>query len=244
MMQLLQSFRKHLHEPPVKLLSSPFHLPSSYSNSPTSKYPFFPMAVGPLNINRNPSATTIAQTADLQSSPKIKLCCKFGGKLMPRLSDGTLHYVGGRTRIMVFPRDITLQEFYCKMEDTYGGPVVICYKLSEQDLYSLVSITSHEDLDNMMEECDCLLEASEYESAKLQVFLFPPYNRENYLNEFNDTETSHNVELTSDANAQKDNIEGATSTLHLDSRDDGLMDKGIYLIFVSHAVNSAFLIHH
>ncbi|KAI0497425.1 hypothetical protein KFK09_020649 [Dendrobium nobile] len=223
MIQLLQSFRKYLHEPPVKLLSSPFHLPGSYSNSPTSKYPFFPMAVGPLNINRNPSATTITQTANLQSSCKIKLCCKFGGKLMPRLRDGALHYVGGRTRIMVFPRDITLQEFYCKMEDTYGGPVVIRYKLSEQDL---VSITSDEDLDNMMEECDCLLEASEYKSAKLQVFLFPPYDRENSLTEFNDSESSHIVEVTSDVNAQKDNIEGATSTHHLDVRGNEFTDKG------------------
>ncbi|KAL0910922.1 hypothetical protein M5K25_019018 [Dendrobium thyrsiflorum] len=226
---LLQSFRKYLHEPPIKLLSSPFHLPYSYSNSPTSKYPFFSMAVGPVNINRKPSATTIPQTANLQSSRKlVKLCCKFGGKLMPRLSDGALHYVGGRTRIMVFPRDITLQEFYCKMEDTYGGPVVICYKLSDQDLHTLVSISSDEELDNMMEECDSLLEASEYESAKLQVFLFPPYDPD----EFNNSEPSHIVEVTSDANARKDNIEGATSTLHLDVKGDGFIDEGInYLSF-------------
>ncbi|KAL0910919.1 hypothetical protein M5K25_019016 [Dendrobium thyrsiflorum] len=228
MNQLLQSFRKYLHEPPIKLLSSPFHLPCSYSNSPTSKYPFFPMAVGPLNINRNPSATTIPQTSNLQSSRKlVKLCCKFGGKLMPRLSDGALHYVGGRTHIMVFPRDITLQEFYCKMEDTYGGPVVICYKLSDQDLHTLISISSDEELDNMMEECDCLLEASEYESAKVQVFLFPPYDPDqNSLAEFNNNESSHIVEVTSDANARKDNIEGSTSTLHLDVRGDGFIDEG------------------
>ncbi|KAH0454840.1 hypothetical protein IEQ34_016764 [Dendrobium chrysotoxum] len=226
MIQLLQSFRKYLHEPPVKLLSSPFHLPSIYSNSPTSKYPFFPMAVGPLNINRNPSATTIPPTANHQSSRKKKLCCKFGGKLMSRLSDGALHYVGGQKRLMAFSRDITLQEFYCKMEDIYGGPVVICYKLSDQELDTLVSITSDEDLDNMMEECDCLLEASEYGSAKLQVFLFPPYDRENSLAEFNDSESSHIVEVTSDANAKNDNMEGATSTLHLDGRGDGFIDKG------------------
>ncbi|KAL0910928.1 hypothetical protein M5K25_019024 [Dendrobium thyrsiflorum] len=170
------------------------------------------MAVGPVNINRNPS-------------DKVKLCCKFGGKLMPRLSDGALHYVGGRTHIMVFPRDITLQEFYSKMEDTYGGPVVICYKLSDQDLHSLVSISSDEELDSMMEECDSLLEASEYESAKVQVFLFPPYDPDqNSLAEFNNSESSHIVEVTSDANARKDNIEGSTSTLHLDVRGNGFID--------------------
>ncbi|KAH0454513.1 hypothetical protein IEQ34_016437 [Dendrobium chrysotoxum] len=210
----------------IKLLSSPFHLPSIYSNSPTSKYLFFPMAVGPLNINRIPSASTIPPTANLQSSRKKKLCCKFGGKLMPRLSDGALHYVGGQKRLMAFSRDITLQEFYCKMEDIYGGPVVICYKLSDQELDTLVSITSDEDLDNMMEECDYLLEASEYGSAKLQVFLFPPYDRENSLAEFNDSESSHIVEVTSDANASKDNMEGPTSTLHLDVGGDGFSDKG------------------
>ncbi|KAH0454766.1 hypothetical protein IEQ34_016690 [Dendrobium chrysotoxum] len=195
------------------------------------------MAVGPLNINRNPFATTIPPTANLQSSRKKKLCCKFGGKLMPRLSDGALHYVGGQKRLMAFSRDITLQEFYCKMEDIYGGPVVICYKLSDQELDTLVSITSDEDLDNMMEECDCLLEASEYGSAKLQVFLFPPYDRENSLAEFNDSESSHIVEVTSDANAKNDNMEGATSTLHLDGRGDGFIDKGISLILLSHTAN-------
>ncbi|KAL0910930.1 hypothetical protein M5K25_019026 [Dendrobium thyrsiflorum] len=171
------------------------------------------MAVGPVNINRYPS-------------DKVKLCCKFGGKLMPRLSDGALHYVGGRTRIMAFPRDITLHEFYCKMEDIYGGPVVICYKLSDQDLHTLVSISSDEELDNMMEECDSLLEASEYESAKLQVFLFPPYDPDqNSLAEFNDSKSSHIVEVTSDANDRKDNMNGATSTVHLDVRGDGLIDE-------------------
>ncbi|KAH0454142.1 hypothetical protein IEQ34_016066 [Dendrobium chrysotoxum] len=202
------------------------------------------MAVGPLNINRNPSATTIPQTANLQLSRKVKLCCKFGGKLMPRLSDGALHYVGGRTRIMVFLRDITLQDFYCKMEDTYGGPVVICYKLYDQALHTLVSITSSEDLDNMMEECDCLLEGSEYESAKLQVFLFPPYDRENSLAEFNDSESGHIVEVTSDTNARKDNMEGATSTQYLDGRGDGFIGKGISLIALSHTVNLASFDHH
>ncbi|KAH0454733.1 hypothetical protein IEQ34_016657 [Dendrobium chrysotoxum] len=38
----------------------------------------------------------------------VKLYCKFGGKLMPHLSDDALHYVGGRTCIMAFPYDITL----------------------------------------------------------------------------------------------------------------------------------------
>ncbi|KAH0454728.1 hypothetical protein IEQ34_016652 [Dendrobium chrysotoxum] len=49
------------------------------------------------------------------------------------------------------------KKFYCKMEDTYGGSVVICYKLPGQDLDTLVSISYIEDLAIMMEECDCLL---------------------------------------------------------------------------------------
>ncbi|KAH0454989.1 hypothetical protein IEQ34_016913 [Dendrobium chrysotoxum] len=72
---------------------------------------------------------------------------------------------------MSFLCDITLQKFYCKMEDTYGGSVVICYKLPE---------------------------AFEYGSANFQVFLFPPYDKENPLTEFNDagsndSEPSHIV---------------------------------------------------
>ncbi|KAH0463798.1 hypothetical protein IEQ34_006584 [Dendrobium chrysotoxum] len=246
MIGLLHSFRKYLHKPPVTLASSrknllqppvklpcsPFHPSSIYLNSPTSKYPFFPMAVSPLIANRNPSSTTIPPRAKHRSSRKVNIRCRFGGKLMPRLSDGALHYVGGRTRITDFGRDTTLQELNCKMEDIYGGPVVICYKRPDQNLDSLVSISYAEDLDNMLDEYDYLLNASKCGYPRLQVFLFPLSNRENSLVESNDAacNDSRLCYIEEVNRATKDdgfktyenyNKEGTTSMLHVDDRGDG-----------------------
>ncbi|KAH0463855.1 hypothetical protein IEQ34_006641 [Dendrobium chrysotoxum] len=208
MIGLLHSFRKYLHkppvtlpssrknllQPPVKLPCSPFHPSGIYFNSPTSKYPFFPMAVSPLITNGNPSSTTIPPRAKHRSSCKVRIRCRFGGKLMPRLSNGALHYVGGQTYRTDFRRDTTLQEFYYKMEDIYGGPAAIRYKLSDQNRDTLVSILSTEDLDNMLDEYDCLLEAPGGQYTRLEVFLFPPSNMENSLAEFNDVDCNDNVE--------------------------------------------------
>ncbi|KAH0464236.1 hypothetical protein IEQ34_007022 [Dendrobium chrysotoxum] len=239
MIGLLHSFRKYLHKPPVTLASSrknllqppvklpcsPFHPSSIYFNSPTSKYPFFPMAVSPLITNRNPSSTTIPPKAKNRSSRKVNIRCRFGGNLMPRLSDGALHYVGGRTRITAFRRDTTLQELYCKMEDIYGGPVVICYKLPDQNLDSLVSISSAQDLDNMLDEYDYLKEASKCGYPRLHVFLFPLSNRENSLAEVNnaacnDSGLSYMEEVNGATKAdgfktyKNEDQEGATSMQH------------------------------
>ncbi|KAL0921433.1 hypothetical protein M5K25_008502 [Dendrobium thyrsiflorum] len=246
MIGLLHSFRKYLHKPPVTLPSSwktllqpPVNLPYSlfhpssiYLNSPTSKYYFFPMAFSPLITNRNPSSTTIPARAKHRSSRKVNIRCRFGGKLMPRLSHGALHYVGGRTRITDFRRDTTLQELYCKMEDIYGEPVVICYKLPVQNLDSLVSISSAEDLDNMLDKYDYFLEASKCGYPRLHVFLFPLSNRENSLVEFNDAACndswlSYIEEVNRDTKAdgfktyENENKEDTTSILHVDDRGDG-----------------------
>lgn len=44
-----------------------------------------------------------------QSSPKnrIKFLCSHGGKILPRPADGHLKYVGGETRVISVPRDIS-----------------------------------------------------------------------------------------------------------------------------------------
>ena len=54
-------------------------------------------------------ASAVATT----SSPKnrVKLLCSYGGKIMPRAVDGHLKYVGGETRVIAIPRDITFSGF-------------------------------------------------------------------------------------------------------------------------------------
>ncbi|KAK1550898.1 hypothetical protein Q3G72_026599 [Acer saccharum] len=109
---------------------------------------------------------------DSVSEKKVKFLCSFGGKILPRPSDGVLRYVGGQTRIISVRRDVSFNELAQKMVDTYGQPVIIKYQLPDEDLDSLVSISCPDDLDNMMDEYEKLVERSSDGSAKLRVFLF------------------------------------------------------------------------
>ena len=101
---------------------------------------------------------------------KMKVLCSFGGKILPRPSDGKLRYVGGDTRIIRINKDISWQELMQKTSTIYNQAHTIKYQLPGEDLDALVSVSSDEDLQNMMEECN-LLEGGE-ESQKLRMFLF------------------------------------------------------------------------
>ncbi|KAL2961688.1 hypothetical protein AAZX31_17G102100 [Glycine max] len=106
------------------------------------------------------------------SGRKVKFLCSFGGKILPRPSDGMLRYVGGQTRIISVRRDVSFNDLVQKMVESYGQAVVIKYQLPEEDLDTLVSVSCHDDVDNMMEEYEKLVERSHDGSAKLRVFLF------------------------------------------------------------------------
>nr|KYP34493.1 Serine/threonine-protein kinase CTR1 [Cajanus cajan] len=104
------------------------------------------------------------------SSIMMKCLCSFGGKILPRPSDGKLRYVGGQTRILRLRKDISWQELMQKALLIYNLVHVLKYQLPGEDLDALVSVSSDEDLQNMMEECN-LLENRE-RSQKLRLFLF------------------------------------------------------------------------
>ncbi|PON67148.1 Mitogen-activated protein kinase kinase kinase [Parasponia andersonii] len=129
------------------------------------------------NIGNRVGGNAIDQASDeggddSVSGKKLKFLCSFGGKILPRPSDGVLRYVGGHTRIISVRRDVSFSELVQKMMDTYGQPVVIKYQLPDEDLDALVSVSCPDDLDNMMEEYEKLIERSSDGSAKLRVFLF------------------------------------------------------------------------
>ncbi|KAK7243819.1 hypothetical protein RIF29_38631 [Crotalaria pallida] len=104
------------------------------------------------------------------SSMNLKVLCSFGGRILPRPGDGKLRYVGGETRIISIRRDIRWQELMQKMSSIYNDVHVIKYQLPGEDLDALVSVSSDEDLWNMMEECHDL--QSRRGSLKLRMFLF------------------------------------------------------------------------
>ncbi|XP_062094738.1 uncharacterized protein LOC133800722 [Humulus lupulus] len=107
------------------------------------------------------------------SSPKnrIKFLCSHGGKILPRPTDGHLKYVGGETRVIAVPRDITFSELDKRLLDmSEGDNMVLKYQLGSQDLDALVSVRTDEDLKHMLHEID----RQETEGfPKLRTFLFP-----------------------------------------------------------------------
>ncbi|CAN6450649.1 unnamed protein product [Victoria cruziana] len=111
---------------------------------------------------------------DDSGAKKVKFLCSFGGKILPRPSDGMLRYVGGQTRIISTRKGVGYQELMHKMQEAYGQSVMIKYQLPNEDLDALVSVSCDEDVENMMEEYDRLLagpvDASS--SSKLRLFLF------------------------------------------------------------------------
>ncbi|KOM42720.1 hypothetical protein LR48_Vigan05g032400 [Vigna angularis] len=100
----------------------------------------------------------------------IKFLCSFGGKILPRPCDGNLRYVGGQTRILRLRKDISWLELMQTAFQIYSQVYAIKYQLPGEDLDALVSVSSDEDLQNMMEECNHLQDREG--SQKPRMFLF------------------------------------------------------------------------
>ncbi|KVH88953.1 uncharacterized protein LOC112501476 [Cynara cardunculus var. scolymus] len=118
--------------------------------------------VGPsLNAPKPPATAT------------IKLLCSYGGRILPRYPDGKLRYHGGQTRVLAVVRSISFSELMVKLGELCGKPVSLRCQLPTEDLDALVSITSDEDLVNLVEEYDraASLQSS---SLKIRAFLSVP----------------------------------------------------------------------
>ncbi|KAL6992086.1 hypothetical protein U1Q18_010196 [Sarracenia purpurea var. burkii] len=119
-------------------------------------------------ISRSGLSYTSSEISE-NSSTKVKFLCSWGGKILPRPSDGKLRYVGGETRIIRLSKDISWQDLMPKALAVYSQTHVIKYQLPGEDLDALVSVSCDEDLQNMMEECNLLEDGG---SQKLRMFLF------------------------------------------------------------------------
>ncbi|KAF3634724.1 putative lipid phosphate phosphatase 3, chloroplastic-like [Capsicum annuum] len=118
------------------------------------------------------STTTAAVTGG-----KLRLMCSYGGHIFPRPHDKTLCYVGGDTRIFVADRNIPLSDLSARLSKTFLGGREFClkYQLQNEDLDSLISVTSDEDLENMIDEYD-RMSMSNSKYSRLRLFLFPNSN--------------------------------------------------------------------
>lgn len=109
--------------------------------------------------------------SDGSQSGKMKFLCSFGGKILPRPSDGKLRYVGGETRIISIKEHLSWDELVSKTLAICNQPHSIKYQLPGEDLDALISVSSDEDLQNMIEEYHGLVKLEG--SQRLRIFLIP-----------------------------------------------------------------------
>ncbi|KAG0496220.1 hypothetical protein HPP92_000911 [Vanilla planifolia] len=115
--------------------------------------------------------------------PHVRLMCSFGGRILPRPHDHQLRYVGGDTRIVAVPRSASFSTLLSKLSKIPGAlsafssdQFSIKYQLPNEDLDALISLTSDEDVENMMEEYDRISisvpAAASHRTPRLRLFLF------------------------------------------------------------------------
>ncbi|XP_031121056.1 uncharacterized protein LOC116024302 [Ipomoea triloba] len=108
----------------------------------------------------------------IQQLPRVRFMCSFGGKILPRPHDNQLRYVGGDTRIVALNRHASFASLLVKLSKLAGtASVVVKYQLPNEDLDSLITVTTDEDVENMMDEYDRV--AQTHKAARLRLFLFP-----------------------------------------------------------------------
>ncbi|CAN0877025.1 hypothetical protein LINGRAHAP2_LOCUS11633 [Linum grandiflorum] len=155
-----------LSAPPVAVspTSAAAGYPDSADSSPRSRSSFFD------------------EQQQNHQQPKLRLMCSYGGRIVPRPHDKSLCYVGGDTRIVVVDRNASLAGLSSKLSTTLlnGRPFTLKYQLPSEDLDSLISVTTDEDLDNMIDEYDRTITSTgsgggsnSSKPSRLRLFLFP-----------------------------------------------------------------------
>ncbi|KAH9323520.1 hypothetical protein KI387_018159, partial [Taxus chinensis] len=113
------------------------------------------------------------------AGPRVRFMCSYGGRILPRPHDNQLRYVGGDTRIVAVSRHISYSLLISKLSKLCGNNITLKYQLPNEDLDALISVTTEEDHENMMEEYDRLIMnksssgSTSSSSSRLRLFLFP-----------------------------------------------------------------------
>ncbi|XP_076917396.1 uncharacterized protein LOC143577449 [Bidens hawaiensis] len=127
-----------------------------------------------------PPSSAVTTDEPTNSPAKLRLMCSHGGHIVPRPHDKCLCYVGGDTRIVVVDRHVTLVELTNRLVKTLSNSPAsnininynLKYQLPSEDLDSLISVTTDEDLENMIDEYDRLNNLTS-STGRLRLFLFP-----------------------------------------------------------------------
>lgn len=107
---------------------------------------------------------------DSASNRIIKFLYSYGGKILPRRIDGKLRYVGGHTRVLAVDRSISYAELMVKLGELCGSSVTLRCQLPKEDLDVLVTVTSDEELANVIDE----YHRASSSCCKIRAVLSPP----------------------------------------------------------------------
>ncbi|KAG8382846.1 hypothetical protein BUALT_Bualt05G0120900 [Buddleja alternifolia] len=156
--------------PPQPPLSTPPPAPT------TTPPPLYPDSVDSSPRSRHTDSWD-ADPPPSQPPPKLRVMCSYGGHIIPRPHDKSLCYIGGDTRIIVIDRHTSLSDLHRRLSKNllHNQPSFsLKYQLPNEDLDSLISISTDEDLENMVEEYDRLNNGGQSKTGgRLRLFLFP-----------------------------------------------------------------------
>jgi hypothetical protein len=119
--------------------------------------------------------------AQAHGGPSVRVMFSFGGRILPRPGDHRLRYVGGETRIVSVPRTAShavLTAALARLAPALFAPgapqPALKYTLPQDDLDSLISVSSDDDVDNLMDEIDRVHidVATNVKPPRLRLFLF------------------------------------------------------------------------
>ncbi|KAL6626702.1 hypothetical protein ACP70R_030428 [Stipagrostis hirtigluma subsp. patula] len=126
-----------------------------------------------------PFPSSAAAAAAAAGGGRLRLMCSFGGRIVPRPTDKSLCYLGGETRIVAVDRHASLAEVHARLSRSLlgGRPFTLKYQLPNEDLDSLISVSTDEDLDNLVDEYDRIAASSSgsgsSRTSRIRLFLFP-----------------------------------------------------------------------
>ncbi|KAK9034956.1 hypothetical protein V6N11_077008 [Hibiscus sabdariffa] len=116
------------------------------------------------------------------SAPKLRLMCSYGGRIIPRPQTKSFYYFGGENRLFTIPTtDNTFTTLKLSSLTAHlstflrlTAPFILKYQLPNHDLDSLISISTDDDLQIMLEEHKRLSSSSTASSSsRIRLFLFP-----------------------------------------------------------------------
>ncbi|XP_022733488.1 protein eyes shut-like [Durio zibethinus] len=154
--------------------------PPLTTTSTTTTAPAIPVTY-PDSIDSSPRSRNTDSWDDPAPPPtlhsKVRLMCSYGGTIVPRPHDKALCYIGGDTRMVVVERNTSLSSLHHRLSLSLlqGRPFTLKYQLPSEDLDSLISVTTNEDLENMIDEYDrtCSQTTPSSKSSRIRLFLFP-----------------------------------------------------------------------